>query len=160
MEKYCTSLGLSKELYDKGIMKDAEFWWYESITKVRREKQNYTTSGEPIVMARDTVTTRNYISTRKDFKKEKELLSNYSFQVKDRELCPAPIAEELLSIMPEELIIDDCSESYTVVKEDNIYLVTYGDDTRDFLEQTQDLKLSDACAKMLLWLHKEGYLNE
>jgi len=70
-------------------------------------------------------------------------------------LCPAPIAEELLELMP-EMFIDELGY-YKYLKVSKVagkYYINYND-----IEQS-DSKLSNACAKMLLWLKAEGYLNE
>jgi len=52
-------------------------------------------------------------------------------------LYPAPIAEELLELMPENIEVNKVSS----------------------LKTFRDKKLSNACAKMLLWLKSENYIS-
>ena len=115
MNKYVTSLELSKELYEKGIVTDSEWWWVLE-------------SGDWVLYHKNSL-----IGTH-------------------NEHYPAYIAEELSEI----LLRRETSIAYVDGKYEIYYESSKGIDYDHCL---YDTKLSDALAKMILWLKKEGYLN-
>jgi len=132
--KYVTSLELSKQLYAKNIITDAEHWWL----------------GQTLLPYYDLVQTEV----------DRDKVTPY----------PAPTAEELLELMPLHITIrknpyiidvfkmfteENCQVEYRVVSVDD----GQSENAGEWYEYFTAPKLSDACAKMLLWLHEKGYLK-
>ena len=116
MNKYCLDIELAKELYKRGIVKDACNWWAEDTELI-------------VVSTRDIV----------------EDCSNL--------ICPAPISDELMELLPEEGLC-----YFSIMYSGSSCSVAYDHQTRcvNFV----DTKLSNALAKMILWLDDNGYLKK
>lgn len=87
----------------------------------------------------------------------------------DVKIYPAPTVEELLILLPREIIIKKPYDIYSLIIRkllyDNIY-VNYFNSKRWMLvniaihnERLSNIKLCEALAELLLWLKKEGYLG-
>ena len=141
MNKYCLDLELAKELYKRGIIKDAEFWW--------TNHDEMKPMGDVGIIPRE---------------RRSEVVCGWDFDI-----CPAPIAEDLMELLPEELPEEKWTnaQKLTIEKYYSFVVFYFGDSKSSnypeddiTLGYVEDTKLSNALAKMLIWLDDEGYLKK
>jgi len=134
IEKYVVSLDLAKKLKEAGWEKKTEFIW-----------------------------ARGFVD-----------LSAFKFKYEGEEVLPAPLAEEILEELPKK-IIDDKTYRLRIEKYDDHYAVGYCYDylfsyqqgknaivesVLRWLKLITDSNISNALARLWLWLKENGYLEE
>ena len=146
MNKLVTDLELSKKLYEAGIVTDAENCYITNVDFNKIDTDKYESIFEAVKYCNDNGITKTKVVPYVEMSDSKKRRLKY---------CPAPIAEELLELMPEMFIDELGYHKYLeVTKIFNKYYVKYGD-----IEES-DTKLSNALGKMALWLKENGYLYE
>lgn len=133
MKEYCVDLELAKELKENGFFQNTKFCW---------EEDYLDGTGQPDIIL---------LKNRNRFPE-----ANY---------YSAPTSDEILKELPSE-IYKNYGQSYGLLiaknyGEDNRdgYSVDYDNDGNSEVEIFADLKLSNALAKMWLYLKKEGYIK-
>jgi len=133
IEKYVVSLELAKKLKEAGWEKETVYWWWErrsSSGKLITQEARYK-DDPPIFLDGNTV----------------EIIA------------PAPLAEEMLEELPKK--ITKHSLTYWLTMDyDDAYIMTYSDCDWFAIVQSMDKKLSNALARLWLWLKENGYLEE
>ena len=124
MDKFVCGIELAKELYKRGIVKDAEFWHFNMFNK------------ESIQM----------------FDGVERIGSDI------KSVCPAPIAEELMELLPSRFESKDDWHYLSTRKNSILHFISY-DSKLHPIKIISDKKESNARAKMLIWLDDEGYLK-
>lgn len=131
MKDFCVDLEISKELKENGYFQETLNWYIEDIKtgKIYFNKSQYPTESKTYY---------------------------------------APFPDEILKELPREIKDPNFDYFYHLKIEkspihDEMYLISYGITSQDraWMEQynTDDKKLSNALAKMWIYLKKEGYIK-
>ena len=125
-EKYCVSLEWAKKLKEAGISVESEHYWKNySLTAYNYEKVDFYL---------DDKTYDDDDCSSNQYERERH---------PDQVIYPAPIAEELLEILPKDTQIS---------KFKNTFGVFYS------LNKAENVKLSDALAALVCRLKQEGLI--
>jgi len=129
--KHVTSLEISKQLAEAGIVIESEYWWFPI----------YDFGGD------------EDLTTWKLIKRGSELHGS--------EVLSAPIATEILERLPSEMTNDkgDWSCSLTLINAFDFWVVTYQDGELNTVgEQIESKYLPNALALLLIRLTKDGLI--
>lgn len=163
MSKYCCDLELSKQLYVKGIVKDAENWHYQ-VTEIDASIQNanLTNHAKGVYGYCNPTTIRYVVEPKKDeiHMSLANVLKNIAYKI----ICPAPITDELLEKLPVEYEMNDSTYNIETSKFEasggTVYYQAAFRAADDEIHDCVDTKAADVLAKMLLWLKDNDYLEE
>lgn len=145
MEEYCVDLERAKQLKENGFPQDSEFYW------------NIHKAGGSVFPLDDNLNKK---------------FASYQEKVGINAVCyatySAPTSDEILKELPREIKDLNFEYFYHLKIEkspihDEMYFISYGITSQDraWMEyyNTDDKKLSNALAKMWIFLKKEGYIK-
>ncbi len=146
MNKYVCDKELAKQLYEKGIITDSEMWWLD----FRHINKNTGVKNQGLLLCVKTKG-KGYFSLELD-----RFPTRQDLAIKTPTFLPC----ELLEKMPRLIMLGSKNMYLNCAKDLNSqYVVVYESDD-SCLYVANDSKLSNACAKMLLWLEKKGHLSD
>ena len=76
----------------------------------------------------------------------------------ENEHCPAPLTDEILKVLPREIIIEGYTSLLLIAKNEKTYTAGYETD-EDELYFIEDKKLSNALLLLAIKLKEEGIIN-
>ena len=154
IEKYVVSLDLAKKLKEAGWKKETVYWWVKTQHGIRLEAIRYI----------ELYPNQSYGIIWLDDAGKEEFMP----------LAPAPLTEEILEKLPKK-IVDDKTYRLRIEIHDDHYTVGYCYDylfsyqqgknavvesVLRWLELITDSDISNALARLWLWLKENGYLEE
>jgi len=150
MNKYVCDKDLAQELDKRGIVKDAENWWVYVPDMVNVDMNQFESLKELYTYIEEHDAKHWVLNSCNMSERKKKLFK----------AIPAPIAEELLELVPDRIIthLDGVSgmfylnlKKYSVCYKAEMYTTVYSQSANT---------LSNALAKMLIWLDDNGYLKK
>ena len=148
MKEYCVDLELAKELQENGFPQETYFYWYD----VKNEKFEDEFVNMPILANKRYTPVYDGESNRY-WKQCNALAEKYKYS--------APTSDEILKELPKyikkDIVYDLTIKNYPVASV--ILYQAYGVKELPYCKLQEDEKLSNALAKMWLYLKKEGYIK-